>query len=209
MLLYYITDRTQFAGNENERQQKLLAKIAEAASCSIDFIQLREKDLSGRHLESLAATATELVRRCSQKTRMLINTRTDIALAAGADGVHLQSRDISPVDVRAIWRAAGGGSGPVTAVSCHTEEEVAAAQKARADFVVFGPVFEKYRASTVQATGMEALRSACRHQIPVLALGGVTLENAHACMQAGAAGIAAIRLFQENDIKNVVTKLRV
>ena len=75
-----------------------------------------------------------------------------------------------------------------------------------ADFVVFGPVFEKHGATEI--AGTDQLRQACRHQIPVLALGGVTMQNAHLCMKAGASGIAGIRLFQENDVATVVTKLR-
>ena len=90
-------------------------------------------------------------------------------------------------------------------VSCHTPPEVAQAAAEGADFTVFGPVFEK---KSAQPTGLDALREACREKIPVLALGGVTLENAESCIRSGAAGIAGIRLFQENKISEVVGKLR-
>jgi thiamine-phosphate pyrophosphorylase len=196
VLLYYITDRRQFAGTEMERRAKLLQKIAEAARSGVDLIQLREKDLTTRELELLAREVVEIVRASSETTRLLINTRSDIALVVGADGVHLRSADISAENVRDIWRQAGSERKPVVVVSCHTEGEVARAAQSGADFAVFGPVLEKRNASG-EPTGIDQLRSACRHQIPVLALGGVTKESAAMCVQAGAAGIAGIRLFQE------------
>ena len=217
MLLYYITDRRQLPGTESQRRERLLRKIAEAASAGIDYIQLREKDLPGRELESLAKLAAQLIRESRSRTRLLINSRTDIALAAEIHGVHLTSTDISPTDVRKIWFEARP-SEPIIAVSCHTESDVIAAESAPArvaagvharpavDFVVFGPVFEKQGAPGI--AGIDQLQKACRHQIPVLALGGVTAENAHLCIDAGASGIAGIRLFQENDVTAVVTKLR-
>lgn len=206
MLLYYITDRRQFPGTEEERRDRLLEKIAQAASCGIDFVQLREKDLPSRELEYLARAAREKIG--SSGTRLLINSRTDVALATNADGVHLRSKDLSPAEVRRIWRLAGRNTDPIIAVSCHTEAEVAAAREKGADFVVFGPVFEKKESSEVLAEGLEQLRSACGHGIPILALGGVTLGNARECVDAGAAGVAGIRLFQEGDVVNAVRDLR-
>ena len=191
-----------------ERRAKLLQKIAEAAQSGVDFIQLREKELTTRELEQLAREAVEIVRASSETTKLLINSRSDVALAVGADGVHLRSADISAEDVRRIWRKAGSERKPVAAVSCHTEGEVARAAQCGADFAVFGPVFGKRNASSKPAD-IDQLRSACRHGIPVLALGGVTKENAAMCVQAGAAGIAAIRLFQEGDLEQSVEALRV
>lgn len=198
MLLYYITDRKQFPGDEAQQYEQLLAKIAEAARAGVEYIQLREKDLSSRELERLAGAAMDAVRKNGSKSRLLINSRVDVALAVGADGVHLRSNDISPADVRRIWRSAGLSTEPVVAVSCHSESEVVAAKAADADFVVFGPVFGK---GDAPATGVAALRAACAHGIPVLALGGVTDENAGSCVQAGAAGIAGIRLFQQEPLR--------
>jgi thiamine-phosphate pyrophosphorylase len=98
-----------------------------------------------------------------------------------------------------------GGLARVTVgVSCHTPGEVANAAIQDADFAVFGPVFEKKAVPNTRPTGLEALRQACRERIPVLALGGVTAENAASCIQAGAAGIAGIRLFQEEQSPVVV-----
>ena len=211
MLLYYITDRSQFPGDEATRRLRLLDKIAEAARCGVDFIQLREKDLSARDLESLARAVRELRTENRQlRTALLINSRTDIALAVGADGVHLRSDDILPSQTRAIWaqREPGRVVRETVGVSCHTPTEVARAAADHADFAVFGPIFGKQGAPTARVTGLEALREACQEKIPVLALGGITLENAQACLQAGAAGVAGIRLFQENDIHKTVAALR-
>ncbi len=205
MLLYYITDRSQFAGTESQKREQLLDKVAEAARAGVDYVQIREKDLSSRDLEQLAAVITQRVRSSGGSTRILINSRTDIALAVGADGVHLRSNDVSPADVRRIWMAAGLRLRPVVAVSCHKEQEVAASAAAGADFCVFGPVFGK---SGRAGQGLLALKSACGQKIPVFSLGGVNAESARACIDAGAAGIAGIRLFQENSVANVVRDLR-
>ena len=215
MLLYYITDRSAFPGDEATRRRLLLEKIAEAARCGVDYIQLREKDLSTHDLESLAHEAVHTIRTNAQlrienrelATLLFINSRSDVALAVGADGVHLRSDDISAADARATWKGAGGAPA-VVGVSCHSAVEVGEVEQQGADFAVFAPVFEKKDAPGVRPTALDALRQACRHKIPALALGGVTLENARACLETGAAGIAAIRLFQENDLTEIVSTLR-
>jgi thiamine-phosphate pyrophosphorylase len=208
LLLYYITDRSQFAGDEAVRRSRLLSTMAQAARCGVDYIQLREKDLSTRDLETLAG-ATLRTENQKLKTVFLINSRADIALACGAQGVHLRSNDISPSEVKKIWTQYGAGAPArvTVGVSCHTRAEVARAAQEGADLAVFGPVFEKKKGDA-SLTGLTALEEACQENIPVLALGGITLENAEACIQAGAAGIAAIRLFQENEMDKVVAALR-
>jgi len=237
-LLYYITDRTAFAADEPTRRHRLLEKIAEAARAGIDYIQLREKDLTARELESLAREAMVILREaCRRTTRhrplstvFLINSRTDIALAVGAEGVHLRSDDVSPQEVSAIWRKAHVGIAaigcpapqssaavnpagaperrtPMIAVSCHSPEEVMRAKADAATFALLAPIFEKKAWPSAQPAGLAKLREACKAGIPVLALGGITLENAKFCLQAGAAGIAAIRLFQENEVCAVVESL--
>ncbi|HXM20679.1 MAG TPA: thiamine phosphate synthase [Terriglobales bacterium] len=216
MLLYYTTDRTQFPGDDNARLRALLAKITEATLCGVDLIQLRDKDLSTRELEGLARTALDIVRENSRPgtenreltTRLLINSRTDIALACGADGVHLRSDDISPSEVQRIWAQVRYSARAIVSVSCHSAGDVADAASELADFAVFAPVFEKKDISKAGPAGLNGLREACRQKIPVLALGGITLKNARACLEAGAAGIAGIRLFQENDIAEVVLRLK-
>jgi thiamine-phosphate pyrophosphorylase len=217
-ILYYITDRTAFSGDESAHRRRLLEKIREAASARVDYIQLREKDLSSRELESLAREAVNAIRDGSNQepaTALLINSRSDIALAVQADGVHLRSDDLSPQDVRAVWKQRQCGAGafarelspqsPLIGVSCHSAMEVTRAAAAPATVAVFAPVFEKKES---HPAGLELLREACRANIPVLALGGVTLANAHSCLDAGAAGVAAIRLFQDNDIATVAKQLR-
>ena len=218
-LLYYITDRTQFPGDDHDRRRALLAKIVEAACVNVDYIQLREKDLVARELENLARECVEIIQRLRTenrelRTRLLINSRTDVALAVGADGVHLRSGDVSPSTARSIWREAIAGDSrletrsSIVAVSCHTNSDVFRAQAEGADFAVFAPVFEKKDVPGTIPQGLSALHAACEAKIPVLALGGVTLKNAASCLAAGAAGIAGIRLFQENKIEDVVKALR-
>lgn len=216
--LYYITGRIQFPGAEAHRRAQLLEKIKEAATAGVDYIQLREKDLWARDLETLAREAGAAIRNNSHPgtgrsaTRLLINSRTDVALASGANGVHLRADDISSSEVRRIWAAAKvlsteEAATPVIAVSCHTPADVRSAKQNGADFAVFAPVFEKKDSPAIPPAGLEALHQACQNKISVLALGGVTLDNAASCLQAGAAGIAAIRLFQENNINKVVELL--
>jgi thiamine-phosphate pyrophosphorylase len=222
VLLYYITDRTAFPGDEPTRRLRLLEKISEAANTGIDYIQLRERDLCTRDLESLAGEAMQIIQKLRTENRelrtaLLINSRTDIALATEADGVHLPANDVSPKEVRKVWHGACGAGvparevspgKPLISVSCHSPEEVVQAAANGADLAILAPIFEKKDAPGTIPAGLEALRQACHSRIPVLALGGITLQNAAACLSAGAAGIAAIRLFQENDIVDVVRALR-
>jgi len=228
VLLYYVTDRKQFPGNDAEQRRQLLAKINEAAQAGLDYIQLREKDLSARELESLALEAVQIVRHANQletrnsklETRLLVNSRTDIALACGAAGVHLTSIDIAPADARAI-AIQSGRNDFLVAVSCHSAEEVRLAESHGADFVVLAPIYGK-TATRNPGIGLQPIRDLAhvspgnrqteaggsRTRIPLLALGGVTIENATTSIDAGAAGIAAIRLFQENHVEQVVKSLR-
>ena len=116
-LLYYITDRTAFPGDERKRRFRLLDKIAEAAGAGVDYIQLREKDLCTRDLESLAREAVRIILQLRTENRelrtdLLINSRTDLALATGAAGVHLPANDVSPEEVRKIWKCGAGALVP-------------------------------------------------------------------------------------------------
>jgi thiamine-phosphate pyrophosphorylase len=208
-LLYYITDCNQFPGSRQEKELRMLARITECAAAGVDYIQLREKNLSIRALEILANQAMASI--AGSRTRLLINSRTDVALACGAHGVHLPSNDLSANEARGIF-ARGGISAPVMGVSAHSIAEISSAEAQGADFAVFAPVFEK--AGETNPIGLEQLRKACHRpkvsgaSMPVLALGGITPANARQCLEAGAAGIAAIRLFQQNDVYQIVKKLR-
>jgi thiamine-phosphate pyrophosphorylase len=208
LLLCYITDRTQLGDSESQCRLRLLGRVQDAVEHGVDYIQLREKDLPVRQLESLAREAVHILREFSTgRTKLLINSRVDVAMSVCADGVHLRSNDLSPVDVRRACRAAGNERLPVIAVSCHTEAEVARAADAGADFAVFGPVFEKKDSPDFIVRGIDRLHSACDYNIPVLALGGVTHENAPLCLKAGAQGVAGIRLFQEGDMAETIARL--
>ena len=213
-LLYYITDRKIFGPDEPTRRRCLLKKIAEAGCAGVDYIQLREKDLSTRELESLTRKAVGVLKELRNespdlKAALLINSRTDVAIATDADGVHLRSDDISPSEVKRIWASRSGSAcEPLIGVSCHSPAEVAQAETNGATFAVFGPVFEKKDIPIRHPAGLAQLREACKSKIPVLALGGVTLESAKQCLESGARGIAAIRLFQENRVSDVVQFFR-
>jgi len=229
-LLYYITDRASFPGDESSRRRTLLAKVAEAARARVDYIQLREKDLSTRDLESLASAALSAIREVQldaelrtekrePRTALLINSRTDVALATAAEGVHLPANSVSPAEVRRAWDLSGcraeklGPARAVISVSCHNPAEVReaaidGADLAGADLALFAPVFEKKYFPNTSPLGLEALHQACQHRIPVFALGGVTLDRAAACLEAGAAGIAGIRLFQDHDIASIARRVR-
>jgi thiamine-phosphate pyrophosphorylase len=207
--LCYVTDRSQFPGSGEDKERCLLKKIAESSSAGVDWIQLREKDLSARALEGLARKALAAIP-AGSSVRLLINSRMDVALATGAHGVHLPAQDLNASDARVVM--AHAQATPVIGVSTHSPEEVALAEAHGADFALFGPVFEKD--GRLNRAGLDQLRRSCRRPridgtpMPVLALGGVDLENALECFAAGAAGIAAIRLFQQNSVAEIVRRLR-
>ena len=216
-LLYYITDRHQLASTDPQSDERLETRILHAARAGIDYIQLREKDLSSRALEDLAdeamAAIDEARRDANSNTKLLINGRVDIAIACGAAGVHLPSENaLSPDDARVAFEKAGVRS-PIIAVSCHTADDVARAASRGADFAVFGPVFGKGPDAVherVEPAGVNNLRRACGASIgmPVFALGAVTVQNAGECLRAGARGIAGIRLFQKGDAATTIEELR-
>jgi thiamine-phosphate pyrophosphorylase len=159
---------------------------ARAAAGGVDMIQIRAKELSARELSDLVRA----VGRVADRTRILVNTRTDVALACGAHGVHLPAGSMSPDTIRRITPA-----GFLIGVSCHSIDELRAAEREDADFAVYGPVFLSVTKS-LSPIGIQAFREAAASvRLPVYALGGVTAVNAPACIEAGAAGIAGISLF--------------
>lgn len=210
VFLYYITDRKQLSANENDGRRLLLDRIRMAVTAGVDAIQIRERDLSARELTELGTSAVEITRKANPSAKVLINSRSDVAIACGADGVHLRSDDISAAEARAIFMHAGILR-PVIGASCHSRAEVELAEGHGTDFAVFGPVFEKDREA--REKGISSLHKAChrlaaKSPMPVLALGGVNIDNALECLRAGAAGIAGIRLFQSGNVQQVVSRLR-
>jgi thiamine-phosphate pyrophosphorylase len=182
MKRYYITDRKSVGGFH-----PLLEVIRDQMHLGVDFIQIREKDISARELFEFTLAVLE-VRQAEiqhpRPTKILLNTRADVALATGADGVHL------PADAPRVRLP-----GLLVARSCHTLGEV---KKSDADFVTFGPVFDS--PGKGQPTGLSNLKAACELNKSVFALGGVNWENAASCIEAGAIGIAGIRLFQDPEL---------
>jgi thiamine-phosphate pyrophosphorylase len=157
-----------------------------AAREGVEMIQIRAKELSARELSGLVRS----VLRVAQRSRILVNTRTDVALACGAHGVHLPAESMTPDTVRRITPGSF-----LIGVSCHTIQELRAAEREGADFAVYGPVFPSVTKS-LTPIGIEAFREAARSvRLPVYALGGITPRNAEQCIAAGAAGVAGISLF--------------
>jgi thiamine-phosphate pyrophosphorylase len=183
--------------DEDALEDALREKVRAAFAAGLDYVQVREKDLSGARLERLVGDLAALPEKAaSQPTaRLLVNERLDVALACGADGVHLPADSLPPRAVRART-----GAEWIVGVSCHAQEDVERAAQDGATYVLLGPVFETPSKPAVQPLGIPRLREICRRSpVPVFALGGVTRENAASCVQAGAAGIAGIRLFQQAD----------
>ena len=175
MIRYYVTDR---------RQADVLESAGRAIANGVDMIQVREKDLPARELFELVSKVRDLA--AGSKTRVLVNDRLDIALATGIDGVHLPANGLPVERLRPFVKLVG--------VSTHTLEEAATAEAARADFIVFGPIFDTPGKTPV---GLEPLRAvASRVKIPVLAIGGITPANCEEVLRVGAAGIAGIRFFK-------------
>lgn len=164
-----------------------------ALANGVDFLQIREKDLSARELVELAHEALALPN--LHTTKILLNSRMDVALAANLAGLHLPAESILPGEFRKI-----APTKFIIGVSCHTIHEVRDAANHGADYVLFGPVFAPIsKSSDLAPCGLEVLSQAARAvRIPVLALGGITEANANACVDAGAAGVAGISLFQHD-----------
>jgi thiamine-phosphate pyrophosphorylase len=193
-ILYLITRgaTTEATTSDSKEFQWVLDQVAAAIAAGVQLIQLREKKLTARVLFDLTARAAEITRGTS--TRLLVNDRADIASCAGADGVHLATRSLEPRIVRKAF-----GDDLLVGSSTHSLAEATSARAGGADFVVFGPIFPT---SSKQEYG-PPLGVACLADVaselapfPVLALGGISIDNARECLRAGASGIAGISLFR-------------
>jgi thiamine-phosphate pyrophosphorylase len=235
-LLCYVTDRRNLVpGESSEACQPfdackiLLEKIAAAAAAGVDWIQIREKELSGKECSSLTGEAMTLIASSSPpdsakgstssnteatrekvSTRILVNDRLDVALAAQAGGVHLGDKSLPPEEARRLLNSFRREDFLI-GVSCHSLEAAKDAARGGASYLFFGPVFATpSKAAYGAPQGLERLAEVCRAvPLPVLAIGGITLENAAGCISAGASGLAAIRLFQDAaDLAAIVRALR-
>jgi thiamine-phosphate pyrophosphorylase len=206
-LLCYVTDRHSLASGAGP--DELLAPIRHAIAAGINWIQVRERDLPARELLRLVQQAVAAA--AGLATKILVNDRLDVALAAGAAGVHLGGESAPVAEVARWCRAGHAPAGFLIGASCHSLDEAQAAERAGADYVFFGPVFATpSKLAFGPPQGVTKLAEVCRGvRIPVLAIGGITTESAAACLRAGAAGLAAIRLFQESgDLVAVAARLR-
>jgi thiamine-phosphate pyrophosphorylase len=152
------------------------------------MIQIRAKNLSARQLLRLSVATVN----AAGDSRVLVNSRFDVALAAGAQGVHLPAHSIAPSRIRAFTP-----KGFLIGVSCHTLDEILKAEREGADFVVYGPIFRTPSKPGAPPLGLDALHAAsAKSTIPIYALGGITGENAQDCLEAGAFGVAGISLWK-------------
>jgi len=216
-IVYYVTDRKGLGSGDPVAA--LRERIRLAIEAGINWVQVREKDLSARELLSVARDAVAAAQ-CRggaglRKTiRVIVNDRLDVALAAGAAGVHLGGES---VPAREVVRWCRNGNAPATfwvGVSCHNLTEAREAEEAGANYVFFGPIFDTPSKRMFGAPqGVERLAEVCTGlRIPVIAIGGVNAENAADCLRVRAAGVAAIRVVQEaanlGVLRATITKLR-
>jgi thiamine-phosphate pyrophosphorylase len=185
-----------------------LEKIDQAVNAGMDWIQIREKDLSGRDLAEFAEHA---IVRAGSSSAVLVNDRVDVACAVGASGVHLGEHSLPADEAKRFVSQRCAQAEFIVGVSAHSLEGALQAERAGADYVIFGPVYATpSKAGFGKPQGAQRLQEVCqRLAIPVLAIGGITLENTKDCLAAGAAGIAAIRLFQDTaKLDDLVRELR-
>jgi thiamine-phosphate pyrophosphorylase len=180
--VYLVTDAVP-ASDLPDRVAAALAGLPPAVAA----VQLRAKDMGGKDMLALARALRDVARAAGQW--LMVNDRLDVAVAAGADGVHLPSRGIPAADARRLL-----GPGAIIGASCHSVAEVRRARDGGADFATFGPVFDTpSKRAWGPPVGLDALREAARLGLPLVALGGVDPSNAASTVAAGAAGVAAIR----------------
>jgi thiamine-phosphate pyrophosphorylase len=233
-IVCYVTDRLSLgaahpmAHPPADRIAELLAKVRLAVEAGADWVQIREKDLPGRALLDLTrgaiaaanaangvpGEARNKVARAASRAGVFVNDRLDVAVAAGAAGVHLGGESVPAGDVIRWCRSGNAPPRFEVGVSCHSLDDAREAERAGASYVFFGPVFDTpSKKAFGPSQGVQRLAEVCAAiRIPVIAIGGVTEDNAPACLRAGASGIAAIRMFQEAQspaaLRESITALR-
>jgi thiamine-phosphate pyrophosphorylase len=221
-ILCYVTDRSALSSpTDADRLAAILGRIEEVARAGVDWIQLREKDLDTRSLFELttkAIAAASAAANAQTATRILVNDRLDVAWAARASGVHTGENSL-PISEVVRWRDQVTSKASARTIcadllvgaSCHSLEGAAQAAADGADYIFFGPVFATPSKQAFGAPqGLLKLAQVCGVvSVPVMAIGGITTQNAAACIQAGASGIAAIRLFQQaTDLTALLRQIR-
>ena len=215
-LLCYVTDRRSLPlATSADAQRLLLENIVRVAEAGVDWIQLREKDYNGQEWSSLLGESLQRVRAAGWSTRLLVNDRLDVALGCGADGIHISENGIPVADARRLrddYFLAHGTRDFLIGVSCHSLGAALGAARGGADYIFFSPIyFTPSKANYGPPQGLERLARICSAvDIPVLAIGGITVDNAQECLDAGASGVAAIRLFQDSSgqLAQIVGSLR-
>ena len=195
-IICYVTDRRALGARDPV--EKLVDRIGAAMAAGTDWVQVREKDLTARALLELVRKAVEITTELGAGGRVVVNDRMDVALASDAHGVHLGHESVPAREAVRWCRSGNAPADFLVGVSCHSLEEVRQAERDGAGYVFFGPIFETpSKAAFGRPQGIEKLGEACREvKIPVIAIGGVNEKNGIDCIRGGAAGIAAIRLFQ-------------
>jgi thiamine-phosphate pyrophosphorylase len=179
--LYPITDR-RLSGLSHAEQ------VARLADGGARVVQLREKHLSPREFYREAEEALRVAR--ARGVKLIVNDRGDIALAVGAHGVHLGQGDLPAEAARALL-----GEGAIIGVSTHNVEQAAVAARLPVDYVAIGPVFAtQSKENPDPVVGLEGVRRAreATGRLPLVAIGGITAENARAVLDAGADSVALI-----------------
>ena len=203
-ILCYVTDRRSLPlSTSADAHRLLLDSIASAAAAGVDWIQLREKDYSGKEWTRLVRESLERVASSGSLTRILVNDRLDVALACGAGGVHLSENGIPIAEACRLRDEYFALRRPardfLIGLSCHSLGAALGAARAGADYIYFSPIFfTPSKANYGPPQGVERLaKVSAAVNLPVIAIGGITQHNARECFKAGASGIAAIRLFQD------------
>jgi thiamine-phosphate pyrophosphorylase len=203
-LVYLIGDRRQLKPRSSDLETAALIDFLRSAiAAGVDLIQLRERDLAPRATLAIADAIAPLAQ--NRGAALLINDRADVAACAGA-GAHLTTRSLPPDAVRRAF-----GESLLIGASTHNLQEAGEAERAGADFIVFGPVFETdSKKAYGPPVGLAALRAVVeRLTIPVIALGGIKPNNFHEALSVGAAGVAAISMFVEaSALSGLIQKIK-